>query len=169
MRLSLFIFQFFILHLTVVFASSGDRSSDFINCVSSCDTNFCTNNSTLPPLSTALRLTRWTCLDDCKYGCMHLITDEAVRSGSPIHQYYGKWPFWRLWGMQEPASVAFSLLNLFIHIRGGLLVRRRMAPGHPMKPYFTLFPVINVNAWIWSAVFHTRGRHTTLSRSKPDG
>ncbi|KAJ7566674.1 hypothetical protein O6H91_02G114000 [Diphasiastrum complanatum] len=32
--------------------------------------------------------------------------------------YHGKWPFDRILGLQEPASVVFSLLNLLEHILG---------------------------------------------------
>ena len=168
-RIQVFIMRFYrillmtlFFQLSTVLASSGDRSPLFSTCVSSCESNFCTNEDLSFPLPPSLRLTRWTCLDDCKYGCMQLITDEAIRDGTRIHQYYGKWPFWRLWGMQEPASVAFSLMNLFVHIRGGLQVVRRMSTDHPMRPYFLLFAVISANAWIWSAVFHTRGRLTQI-------
>src|SRR6266481_7143586 len=85
--------------LMFVVASSGDRSSDFQNCVSACYGDQCHPWTTH---SLALRLTRWTCTDDCKYKCMHMLTDSAIRGSSTIHQYYGKWPFWRLLGMQEP-------------------------------------------------------------------
>ena len=36
----------------------------------------------------------------------------------PILQFHGKWPFHRFLGMQEPASVLFSLLNLLAHDYG---------------------------------------------------
>src|SRR5882762_3102109 len=93
---------------SVVAASSGDRSSKFQDCVLGCSANTCQSSSTLP---FALQITRWTCTDDCKYKCMHAITDQSIQQGDEIEQYFGKWPFWRLGGMQEPASVAFSLLN----------------------------------------------------------
>jgi len=46
---------------------------------------------------------------------MHSIMDKVFEKGEPVQQYYGKWPFWRLLGMQEPASLLFSTLN-FWHI-----------------------------------------------------
>eukprot|EP00967_Tisochrysis_lutea_P110172 scaffold172089_cov17-Tisochrysis_lutea.AAC.1 len=39
-------------------------------------------------------------------------------SGKPPSKYYGKWPFQRLLGMQEAASVLFSLANLCAHVYG---------------------------------------------------
>lgn len=141
---------------TVTFASSGDRAQQYQDCISSCQTQRCMDQSWSIP-SLALRITRWTCLDDCKYICMHTITDAAVYAGSRIHQYHGKWPFWRFAGMQEPASVAFSLLNLLFHVRGYAQLQRRIPDGHPMKKYYMLFSLVSMNAWIWSSVFHTRG------------
>lgn len=137
------------------YASSGDRAQVYKDCVASCGARIC--GASYPSLPLALRLTRWTCNDDCKYQCMHAITDAAVASGDRIDQYHGKWPFWRFAGMQEPASVAFSLVNMYFHVRGALEVQRRVTDGHPMKRYYLLFAAVSVNAWIWSSVFHTRG------------
>ncbi|KAG2073480.1 Per1-like protein [Suillus decipiens] len=139
--------------LVFVVASSGDRSSNFQNCVSACYGDHCHPQTTL---SLALRLTHWTCTDDCKYQCMHMLTDIAIREGSTIHQYYGKWPFWRLFGMQEPASVAFSLWNMYYHIQGWRKLRSRMPSYHPMRSYYLTWVILSINAWFWSAVFHTR-------------
>ncbi|KAF6758202.1 Per1-like protein [Ephemerocybe angulata] len=139
---------------TVVHASSGDRAIEFVRCVSSCTTQRCDEFEATKPL--ALQLTRWTCPDDCKYNCMHNITDHAVTDGRAIHQYYGKWPFWRYAGMQEPASVIFSLANLWAHLVGFKQVRRKLSDSHPMKKLYLLWSVCSMNAWLWSAIFHTR-------------
>jgi len=96
-------------------------------------------------------------MDDCKYVCMHTLTDMAAESGVRAQQYYGKWPFWRFAGMQEPAAVAFSFANLLIHVLGADWLRRGMHPTHPMRPFYITWAYVSVNAWIWSAVFHTRG------------
>ncbi|KAJ7144965.1 Per1-like protein [Mycena crocata] len=136
-------------------ASSGDRSPEFENCLTRCGSARC-NPSHRASLSIPLRAARWTCEDDCKYTCMQDITTRNIRLGDRVHQYYGKWPFWRLAGMQEPASVAFSLLNFWAHVRGLSRVRREIADTHPMKPYYILWSFTGLNAWIWSAVFHTR-------------
>ncbi|KAH7928150.1 Per1-like protein [Leucogyrophana mollusca] len=134
-------------------ASSGDRAPEFQNCVSACYADRCNPFTSLP---FALRLARWTCTDDCKYNCMHLITDRAIQNGSPVQQYHGKWPFWRFIGMQEPASVAFSLLNMWFHLQGARLIRQKLPSSHPMKSYYLTWALVSINAWIWSAVFHTR-------------
>lgn len=136
-------------------ASSGDRAQDFTSCVSRCERDRCGSLSYGLPM--ALQMTRWTCTDDCKYTCMHEITDREIARNARVQQYYGKWPFWRLAGMQEPASVAFSLLNLWAHARGGMKIQKRLPATHPMKSYYLVWSLASINAWTWSAVFHTRG------------
>jgi hypothetical protein len=141
-------------------ASSGDRSDEFQRCLFKCTRRTCASADgirPIHPLPLALRLTRWTCADECKYACMHALTDLALESGVPVQQYYGKWPFWRLAGMQEPASVAFSVANLLMHVLGADWLRRGVHPAHPMKPFYLTWAYLNINAWVWSAVFHTRG------------
>jgi len=73
-----------------------------------------------------------------------------------VEQFYGKWPFWRLAGMQEPASVAFSFANLLMHVLGADWLRRGVHPAHPMRPFYLTWSYVSINAWVWSAVFHTR-------------
>ncbi|KAJ8072506.1 hypothetical protein AAF712_011199 [Marasmius tenuissimus] len=150
-------FQFFIILSLVlsVFASAGDRSSDFHRCLFRCKVAQC-DIASPATLSIPLRLTQWTCLDNCKYHCMHDITTVDVDKGEPMLQYYGKWPFWRFAGMQEPASVLFSLLNLWAHVRGFSKVRKEVPDLHPLKRYFLIWSAASVNTWVWSAVFHTR-------------
>jgi hypothetical protein len=64
-----------------------------------------------------------------------MLTDFAAESGVRTQQYYGKWPFRRFAGMQEPASVAFSVANLLMHVLGVDWLRRGMHPAHPMWPF----------------------------------
>ncbi|KAI0285234.1 Per1-like protein [Russula brevipes] len=138
-------------------ASSGDTSNDFQRCLHKCSQESCAaDGSPLRAQPLARRLTRWTCADDCKYSCMHALTDLAAESGVRVQQYYGKWPFWRLAGMQEPASVAFSFANLLMHVLGADWLRRGVHPAHPMRPFYLTWARLSVNAWVWSAVFHTR-------------
>lgn len=145
-----------LLAATIALASSGDRAQEYQDCVASCNTDTCLKQP-WQALPWAFRLTRWTCLDNCRYACMHTITDAAIDAGTRIHQYHGKWPFWRFAGMQEPASVVFSLLNLLFHARGYMQLQRRIPDAFPMKRYYLMFALVSANAWIWSSVFHTRG------------
>lgn len=88
------------------------------------------NSFTPPP---ALQLARWDCRADCAYHCMwarerqkqqqHAARQQQSSAGGgtaagkppPVIKYFGKWPFIRVLGMQELASVFFSLLNLAAH------------------------------------------------------
>ena len=148
----------FLLLPSATLASSGDRAPVFQTCVSDCEQQICSSPNVT--LQLALRLTRWTCADECRYSCMHTITDHAVSTHGSLQQYYGKWPFWRFAGMQEPVSVLFSVLNLLGHVQGLSTANRVIPSAHPMRPYYLGWGIINVNAWIWSAVFHTRGTAT---------
>src|SRR5258706_5168149 len=103
-----------LLFAVVAYGSSGDRADDYQYCLSKGIETRC---SKPPDFPLAMRLTRWTCEDNVKYSCMHSIVDEAFEKGEPVQQYYGKWPFWRLLGTQEPASVLFSALNFWAHSR----------------------------------------------------
>lgn len=139
-------------------ASSGDRAPLFTDCLQLCTSRECDSTIKDPirlPLS--LRLAKWTCEDNCKYNCMHTVTTREIASGQRVQQYYGKWPFWRLGGIQEPASVLFSLMNLWFHLRGAVKFRREIPDQHPMKRYYLVWSFTSVNAWVWSTVFHTRG------------
>ncbi|KAG8819029.1 hypothetical protein FRC19_010163 [Serendipita sp. 401] len=158
---------FVLFALSAVTASSGDRDSAFQWCVATKSAQQCHNpaetlSSSSPKWRTmSLWLTRWTCEDDCRYQCTHVMTDKARAADRPVEQFYGKWAFWRFWGMQEPASVFFSLLNLWAHIWCGFRLRKVMPRRHPMRPFYLLFTLSNVNLWIWSAVFHTRDNPVT--------
>jgi len=140
-------------YTSLVLASAGDRSEFFQNCIPVCLDHF-KGQCEIPLL---FRFTRWTCTDECKYHCMRFLTDNAVQEHQPIMQYYGKWPFVRYAGMQEPASVAFSVMNLIAHVQGARIVSRRVPRDHPMRPYYLAWSYISINAWFWSSVFHTRG------------
>ncbi|PVF98271.1 Per1-like protein [Serendipita vermifera] len=147
-------------------ASSGDRAPAYQWCLAQrlatqCHpvTQFSSRTPSWQTLS--LQLTHWSCEDNCKYHCAHLMTDEAIHENRRIEQYYGKWAFWRLFGMQEPASVLFSLGNLWAHVTGGRRLQRGLKSGHPMKPFYMAFTLSSINLWIWSAVFHTRDKPWT--------
>ncbi|CAE6426296.1 unnamed protein product [Rhizoctonia solani] len=162
--------------IVVISASSGDRSPPFQQCLSNCVSRACTGingTSRAPGLPLVLRLTRWTCADDCKYQCMHILTDIALEEQSKaqkqgsysdhsrVHQYYGKWPFWRLAGMQEPASVLFSVLNMAFHAAGMKKILKEVPKHFHMRTLYLVWSGLALNAWVWSSVFHTRDTPVT--------
>lgn len=76
-----------------VSASQGDRSPEYQRCVDSCDRDSClvgknwddgTAKATILPM--ILRMTFWTCFDDCKYHCTHRVTNEAHERVTHIRQ-----------------------------------------------------------------------------------
>ncbi|KAJ2766135.1 hypothetical protein IWQ56_003723 [Coemansia nantahalensis] len=138
--------------VATVGASSGDWQRSFKECIARCQQSECTSDAQLP---LHLRLLWWTCESDCDYRCQRRETEHAQRTGGTIHQYHGKWPFVRMLGVQEPASVAFSILNGAAHVRSWRRVRDGL-PNHPMRRWLGLFVVLGTWAWFCSAVFHTR-------------
>jgi hypothetical protein len=122
-----------------------------------------------------LRWKKWDCTSECRYQCM--VREEAKREsdGQLPLKYHGKWPFVRFFSLQEPASVAFSVLNLLVHFQGFssflVLVFYKLplsAHGSPHYEYVSLWAIyglLSMNSWIWSTVFHSRLVHVTSSFS----
>ncbi|SJX65467.1 related to PER1 protein, involved in manganese homeostasis [Sporisorium reilianum f. sp. reilianum] len=191
-------------------ASEGDRSPEYRLCVNSCTADVCRDNvddGTMfaHRLPFILRLTRWTCEDDCKYHCTHRITNDAAErvhkiqhdarleveqlaESQPISasakaeriraiietqmsalrpvqkqmvQFHGKWVFIRFLGAQEPLSVLFSLLNWKVHWNALFMMRKQLPDAFPLKLVYIVHTLISMNAWLWSAVFHTRDTNWT--------
>lgn len=138
-------------------ASIGDRSTDYNYCLRFCIQKNCSSNpASYDTLSWQLRLFLWTCEDDCRYSCMHQVTSEDVKASRPIRQFYGKWPFVRFLGIQEPASVVFSILNLASHLYGFSVFYQKVPKDYPYLWIVCLGPLTATNTWIWSVIFHTR-------------
>lgn len=102
------------------------------------------------------RLLLWDCPAECDYTCQHIITDQRVADGEEILQFHGKWPFYRLLGMQEPFSVLFSFLNLLSHQRGLKQLKLGIPPEYTMRYYYILFAYFGMSSWLFSMIFHTR-------------
>lgn len=136
-------------------ASAGDRDFAYRSCRARCAADICGQSESIAKWRI---LFGWSCEDDCSYTCMHSITEQRLASGLPVLQYHGKWPFYRLAQVvQEPASVAFSVMNLVANVVG--LSWFRSVPAarrYPMYNLYHLHCLISVNAWLWSCVFHTR-------------
>lgn len=119
------------------------------------------------------------CEEDCRYKCMWLTVEEMevravnitsvhvmkmidiliqVRHGfaTGIPQFHGKWPFIRILGMTEPASVLFSVLNLATNLWMLMWFRSRVPASAPMASMWTFYSLTAINAWICSTIFHTR-------------
>jgi hypothetical protein len=194
--------------------SEGDADAGFRSCWATCQHTGCAqlpgsdakncavacpgNGYEVPP---ALRATQWDCRSDCAYACMwarERAKQQRSQHGEPdgayrVVKYFGKWPFVRLLGMQEPASVLFSLANLGAHAhclaqllaahaalgaaagagagagkasppqRGGAAGAGAGAgqAGYPFLWVWVLYAGASMNAWVWSAVFHSRDTRAT--------
>ena len=104
-------------------------------------------------------LSGWDCAAQGQYECMWESTKRRVAQGTEIVQFHGKWPFVRMGGIQEPASVLFSLGNLWVHWNGLRSVLSAMSQGHGlswMRSWYVIYGIASLNAWLWSSVFHTR-------------
>lgn len=139
-------------------ASTGDRLVEFRACVEACVPLFKAKNS----LPWYLRLLGWDSNSDCDYRCQHVVTFNRLERGESVVQFHGKWPFVRILGAQEPLSVIFSILNFIPHYQGlkslmALDSHPKVNQGSvPMIRFYKMFAFVGMNAWIWSAVFHTR-------------
>ncbi|KAK4105583.1 Per1-domain-containing protein [Parathielavia hyrcaniae] len=153
-------FLAFLLLAGPAFASIGDRLPEFRKCVEICKHENCGSDAKhYTPIPLHRRLLLWTCPAECDYTCQHITT--AARQSStppqPVVQFHGKWPFRRLWGAQEPASVLFSLGNLAAHYHGlHARVLPRIPPSYTMRPFYVALARLGMLAWLLSAVFHTR-------------
>ncbi|TDG50174.1 hypothetical protein AWZ03_003390 [Drosophila navojoa] len=148
----------------LAFASHGDRTQFFHNCRQNCErTNCSADGLEIQEQAVSFygqtifdRLFGWRCTDECSYGCMWRTVYAFMERGWPIPQFYGKWPFIRLFGMQEPASVLFSVLNFIMHFRMLRKFRWHVRPDSPCYMLAHIFALVCLNGWIWSAIFHTR-------------
>lgn len=71
-------------------------------------------------------------------------TNTFVSRDWPVPQFYGKWPFVRFFGIQEPASVFFSLLNLIAHWRMIRKFRSEVRNDSPMYYVWHIFSGVSI-------------------------
>jgi post-GPI attachment to proteins factor 3 len=143
----------------LVLASMGDRSEYYYNCMKTCKASNCTNDrlsvfDARQPLH--LKLLGWECVDECKYECMWATTNWFMKHRQRVPQFYGKWPFVRIFGVQEPASAFASILNLLSHFNMINKMNKKSSPKTHFRDLWNLFGLLSINAWLWSTIFHTR-------------
>ncbi|CDK25166.1 unnamed protein product [Kuraishia capsulata CBS 1993] len=168
------------------FGSLGDQLDEFQDCVTKCRYLTCpyTEELQLPsdnvlsrwydeeeeqplfdkqPLALTLRLLGWGCPDNCDYRCQRLITVQRQQLGDEVYQFHGKWPFIRVFGIQELFSTIFSILNFFPHYHGFRLMlahyrQDRFSGSKFANQYFAygIVGLVAMFAWIFSTIFHLR-------------
>ncbi|KZC05343.1 PREDICTED: post-GPI attachment to proteins factor 3 [Dufourea novaeangliae] len=152
----------FVLILQILFianttGSTGDRSQFYSLCLSKCRDNNCVGDEDFKVQpSVSLRMLLWSCKEDCSYSCTWETVNYFTSHGLKVPQFHGKWPFIRIFGCQEPASVIFSLLNLCAHVTMYWKFKRKLRPNEPMFYIWTYFSMICIHGWFWSSVFHAR-------------
>ncbi|PSR93400.1 Post-GPI attachment to proteins factor 3 like [Actinidia chinensis var. chinensis] len=112
------------------------------------------------------RWKQWDCHNDCQYHCMLAREEEREKLGDKPVKYHGKWPLRRVYGIQEPVSVALSALNLAMQFHGWVSFFILVNYNLPLRPNkrtyyeFTgllhLYGLLAMNSWFWSTVFHSR-------------
>lgn len=149
--------------IDTVACSAGDNSQYQRRCINRCVEENCSSDDLI------LRFKEfqpwyeffWSCKDECKYDCMWLTVDYFTDSGYTAPQFHGKWPFLRLFGIQEPASTLFSIMNLAGHLIMYHSLYSTIPSSAPMFNVWTFNSLVSMNAWVWSTVFHARDTHFT--------
>ena len=103
----IFLFFSIVQHCT---GSLGDTSHEFSFCKDTCVASKCVKNK--EAVDWWLKLTGWSCQDNCLYSCMHEVTAEGVRLGKPIRQFFGKVKF----HFNKPGDVFVYLLWLLFAV-----------------------------------------------------
>ncbi|KAL2334606.1 hypothetical protein Fmac_015819 [Flemingia macrophylla] len=169
-------------------AADGDADPLYIGCVQQCEKTGCVGDRCFQHCKFSsdgkpvdgpwymheplyLRWKQWDCRTDCRYYCMVAREEERTKLGDKPVKYHGKWPFRRVYGIQEPVAVALSALNLAMQFHGWvsffILVHYKLPLRPDKKTYYEytglwhIYGILSMNAWLWSAVFHSRAVELT--------
>ncbi|OON15366.1 hypothetical protein X801_08835 [Opisthorchis viverrini] len=154
-------------------ASSGDRSYVFFMCNRRCLSSLCnrSNNAGPPdwnkvhPVGMLEDTIRWNCPRECRYRCMWKTVEAFVSDGLPTPQFYGKVTYF---GICVP-TVLVAFLTAAGNTRAGFCTVFSTELTPTISLSCTVVPAIrqspsdvqildstgSINAWLWSAVFHT--------------
>ncbi|KAH3680242.1 hypothetical protein WICMUC_000423 [Wickerhamomyces mucosus] len=156
--------------LGIVIGSEGDQLPEFERCLELCTNQVCSKDSLISSSSSSslnfekvphlLKLLNWSCQDNCDYQCQQIITQLRTQNNEEIFQFHGKWPFKRLLGTQELASVIFSILNFIPHyINFQKLIKFYKNCKDSRKILYwnsLILSIVAMGAWIFSTIFHIR-------------
>ncbi|XP_077245686.1 uncharacterized protein LOC143885411 [Tasmannia lanceolata] len=168
----------------VIHASAGDTDPHYKTCVEECEQSGCVGDTCFQHCKFSsdgvavegpwymqeplyLRWKQWDCRSDCRYHCMLDREKDRETLGHGPVKYHGKWPFKRVFGFQEPVSVALSAFNLAMQFHGWLSFFVLVYYKLPLRPqnrstYYEytglwhIYGLLSMNAWFWNAVFHSR-------------
>jgi hypothetical protein len=142
--------------LVLVQGSAGDHSNEHSDCRRVCDKTcrYSHKDNEDEKLPWAVRLL-WTCEANCYHDCTEAHHHRRLATGGEPTKYFGKWRFTRVLGLQEIASVLFSLGNGYAHVHF-LLNKQRIPKSYWARDLFLMYAVVAINTWVWSTVFHAR-------------
>lgn len=152
----LWVFILLLFSSSLLRASPGDETEDYQRCYKDCLTRVSDGFLSMPTV------TFWTKRDECAYQCMWLMEETRIHLNRSPVKYFGKWPFKRWLGMQEPASALFSLANLTAHLLGFFgIYRRGVQPRARRRSWLlhweiVLFASVAVVVWSASTFYHFR-------------
>ncbi|KAL5746226.1 hypothetical protein ACOSP7_027372 [Xanthoceras sorbifolium] len=169
--------------LPALHASDGDADPIYRACMEQCERTGCVGDKCFQHCKFSsdgkpvdgpwymqeplyLRWKQWDCRSDCRYHCMLAREEEREKGGDKPVKYHGRWPFRRVYGIQEPVTVALSALSLAIQFHGWLsffiLVYYKLPLRPDKKTYYEytglwhIHGILAMNSWFWSVVFHSR-------------
>jgi post-GPI attachment to proteins factor 3 len=141
--------------LALVYGSSGDFDPAYQRCLLQCHNTATIDPSHLPAydLRSYPRYYWWDDDQYCIFSCIKEVSELRRQQRLPAVKYYGHWAFERYLGLEEPASVFFSLANAIPHFRQ---LRRPVCEGdgYPLAWWVDSYPYIGIMAWLSSAVYH---------------
>ncbi|KAK7401662.1 hypothetical protein VNO78_13308 [Psophocarpus tetragonolobus] len=169
--------------VTILNASAGDVDPHYRSCVRQCEEVGCFRERCFPNCKASsdgvtidhpwnmleslyVHWKKGNCQNDCQYYCMLNREKERELLNESPEKYHGKWPFERIYGIQEPTSMAFSILNLVMHFHGWMSFSTLLYNKLPLKAgkrsyyeYASLwhaYGLLSLNCWFWSVIFHIR-------------
>ena len=133
-----------------VCASAGDDDWHFRDCAYVCERDNCT--VLRPSLQLSHRTSwLWTCKERCEYNCSYALALQRVLENIQPLQYRGKWVFHSVLGLEEPASVFFSIGNFVVNM---LAFRRSVTEAYALR--WKAFAIVSCHTWLWTIAFHAR-------------
>lgn len=90
----------------------------------------------------------WSCLENCEYKCQWKTVEAFQRKNWSIPQFRGKWPFIRFFGLQEPASVFFSVINFFVVLKLLFLFRKKVPKKTQYYRVWNIFGLVRLSPLI---------------------
>lgn len=150
-----------ILFVYDAYASHGDMDPHYQTCLRRCLVTISQSDHIADLYATYPRYYWWDNKTYCSFYCIEEVTTTRKYYSFPDLKYYGHWPFKRLFGLEEPASVMFSFGNAIPHIQQLLLNLRdifsytgRRWNTDYLHIYVLLYPLFGLFAWGSSTLYH---------------